>query len=101
MTKWKEFINYVNTHEIIKRTEMNTLGSTVDSYRNFLQKIGLIERISYGVFKRLYKVPLYISSSEMFIIAYDKEKSENLIHEIIINERKEKLLKIKNRICLK
>lgn len=101
MNKWEEFRNYVNEHEIIRRTEMNTLGSTVDNYRNFLQKAGLIERISYGVFKRLYKVPLNITSSEMFNIAYDEEKSENLIHEIIISNRKEKLLKIKNRICSK
>ena len=91
MNKWNDVKNFVNSHDIFTRKELkkeSLSDNTVDNYINYIIKAGFIDRIGRGKYKLLIKIPKYISSSIIFVLAYNEEKRTKLMTSLI---RKQKL----------
>jgi len=97
MTKWQEIKDYVNSHELFTRKEMKKigLGTTGDMYINNLRNAGFVIRIGRGQYKRIIKIPNYISSSLMVDIAYSEDRRKKFMMTLI---RKQKLENIRFKI---
>lgn len=90
VSKWSEIRNYVNSHEIIIRKEINKellIGSTSDNYLRLLERCGFVKNIGVGKKQRLEMIPEELTSSMLEKIVYDESKRIQFF-------RKEKLKKI-------
>lgn len=94
--KWQDVKNYVNSNENFTRKEMTkffeNFSHTEDQYILFLKHCGFIERISTAKYKRIVKIPDFVSSSLASELSYNKEKREKVMLKLI---RKQKLENIK------
>ena len=92
MTKWDLIRDYINSNEIITRkniiNNLNEKGSTVDGYINLLKNCEFIKRIGNGIYERISKIPDFLTSNMLTIIAYDKVKRIKLIRKLKLEEIK-------------
>lgn len=97
INKWQEVKNYVNSNEnftrkdIKKHFDMNR-SHTEDQYILFLMHCGFIERVACAKYKRIIKIPNFLSSSLASELSYNTEKREKVMLKLI---RKQKLENIK------
>ena len=96
LNKWQEVKKYVNNNETFTRKDMTKFfenhGHTEDQYILFLMHCGFIERTSTAKYKRIIKIPNFVSSSLASELSYNSEKREKLMKKLI---RKQKLENIK------
>ncbi len=98
LSKWDKIKNYVNTHEMIIRKELNKellIGSTSDNYLNLLEKSGFLKTIGFGKKQRIYPIPNSLSTNILQKIAYDYEEQIKYFKKYY---RKLKMEKIKASI---
>ena len=96
ISKWQEVVNYVNSNENFTRKEMTkffeNFGHTEDQYILFLKHCGFIEKIDVAKYKRIIKIPNFVSLNLVSEISYNIEKREKLMLKLL---RKQKLENIK------
>ena len=95
MSKWQDVKDFVNSNEKWTRKRIRKIvdkSNTIDIYVLIMMNAGFVKRIGKGKYKRLIKVPEYVSSSTMQAIAYNEEKRRKFMLTII---RKQKLKNIK------
>lgn len=76
-SKWEEIRNYVNTHEIIVRKELNKellIGSTSDNYLRFLERCGFVKSIGTGKKQRLFLIPEELTTTVLEKMVYNESK---------------------------
>lgn len=76
-SKWELIRNYVNTHEIIIRKDLEKhllIGGTSDNYLNYLVNSGFVKKIGIGKKQRIQMIPEDLSSSMLEKIAYSEPK---------------------------
>lgn len=77
VSKWKDILNYVNTHEIIIRKEINKellIGSTSDNYLRLLERCGFVKNIGTGKKQRVEMIPEELTSSMLEKLVYNESK---------------------------
>ena len=75
MNKWEKIRDYVNSHEIIIRKELNNkllIGSTSDNYLNRLEKCGFLKFIGVGKKQRIEFIPESLTTNILEKIAYSE-----------------------------
>lgn len=77
MTAWEKVINFIadkKLNDIITRKELLEVVSckqtTLDSYRNYLHQVGILETIKPGVYKKAKNIRKNLTISEIVDAAY-------------------------------